>query len=339
MEIPKNILIVKPGALGDTLLTLPAVAALRRAWPDAGFHWVGYPAYLDWLKGTAYLDACHSIDSRLFCHLFDGLADEPLMEFLSLYDYGIAWIRDPESMAGTAFRRAFGNRCLVSPSFPAPGSGIHAADHLLRTLRGIADPRVSAALSDAPTSALLDGICFAGERAPGLAFHPLRVMIHPGSGNRQKCWPLESFQTVAEMLRSQAKAHICWLLGPAELHLEEEVRRYCHRRSMELIKNPPLRELSRRLQGMRVFLGNDSGVTHLSAALGVGTWILFGPTDPKEWAPQGAHVHIFVPEKPQRGPEGGCANGGEGCVWQWIAPGAVSKAILDAMGIENREQQ
>lgn len=332
MEIPKNVLIIKPGALGDTLLTLPAVAALRRAWPDAGFHWVGYPAHLEWLKGTAYLDACLSIDSHLFCHLFDGLADEPLMELLSRYDYGIAWIRDPQSMAGAAFRRAFGNRCLVSSSFPAPGCGIHTGDHLLQTLRGIADPRVSAALSDAPTAALLRGIYSAGESPPGLAFPPLRVMIHPGSGDRHKCWPLERFQAVAETLQSQAKAEICWLLGPAESRMEEEMRRYCHRHSMELIIEPRLRELSQRLQETRVFLGNDSGVTHLSAALGVGTWVLFGPTDPKEWAPQGNHVHVFVPETPQRGPDGQRAQDGAGCVLQWINPGAVSKAILDAMG-------
>jgi hypothetical protein len=59
---------------------------------------------------------------------------------------------------------------------------------------------------------------------------------------------------------------------------------------------------------------------------------LFGPTDPKEWAPQGNHVHVFVPETPQRGPDGQRAQDGAGCVLQWINPRAVSKAILDAMG-------
>jgi ADP-heptose:LPS heptosyltransferase len=121
--------------------------------------------------------------------------------------------------------------------------------------------------------------------------------------------------------------------------MKEEMRRYCHRHSMKLITEPPLRELSQKLQGMHVFLGNDSGVTHLSAALGVRTWVLFGPTDPKEWAPQGAHVHVFVPETPPCGPDGRHADDGEGCVSQWIAPEAVSKAILDAMPIANREQQ
>jgi heptosyltransferase III len=330
MQIHTKVLIIKPGALGDSILALPAVGVLKQAWPDAEFCWIGYPAHLEWLKGTIYLDTCLSIDSRLFCHLFDGLPDNQLREFLCQYDYCVAWVSDAAAKIGPLLRKAFGNNCLIAPPFPKSGSGVHAGDYLLQTLRGAADPRLRNAMEGASSDALFRAARFSAGTAPQFAMGPPRVMIHPGSGDPRKCWPLERFQSVAETLRTEIGAGICWLLGPAEQRLTAELRRYCREKDMELKLEPPLRELASILQDTRDYLGNDSGVTHLAAALGTETWALFGPTSPLEWAPHGAHVHVFwLPEalQPGFGEQHAAANA-EG-KRDFVSAELVSKAILD----------
>ena len=337
MRIPQRVLIIRPGALGDTILALPAVSVLRRAWPDAEFCWVGYPASLEWLKGTPYLNDCRSIDSRLFCHLFDGTRDDALGDFLCQYDYCVAWVRDSEISAAPGIHRIFEDRCLLAAPFPREGAGVHASDHLLQTLRGIADAQVWNALADARTESPLRKVRFPKETALECAFCPPQVMIHPGSGDRRKCWPIERFQAVAEALQAQAGAETCWVLGPADLHLIGELQRYCDRNNMKLITGAALRELALLLRGMRIYLGNDSGVTHLSAALGIETWAMFGPTSPKEWAPPGNHVHTFwLPEAMPPMPDDPSATTGKKGELERITPKMVIDSILNALAIRTK---
>jgi heptosyltransferase-3 len=98
------------------------------------------------------------------------------------------------------------------------------------------------------------------------------IILHPFSGSAKKNWPLADFRTLAGLL-----ADVEWTCGP-----EEELagaRRF-----------GDLAELARWLSGARLYIGNDSGITHLAAAVGTPTLALFGPTDPTIWCPAGNHV-------------------------------------------------
>lgn len=103
------------------------------------------------------------------------------------------------------------------------------------------------------------------------------VVIHPFSGGRGKNWPLVFYKELAARIRS---AEIEWTAGPEEA-LDGATR----------FQN--LAELARWLSGAKLYIGNDSGITHLAAAIGVPTLALFGPTDPARWAPRGENVAIL----------------------------------------------
>jgi ADP-heptose:LPS heptosyltransferase len=122
----------------------------------------------------------------------------------------------------------------------------------------------------------------------------LDVIIHPGSGSPNKNWPIENFAEVAAQLQ-RGYRRVTWCLGPAEV---ERVR------LPKLIGDPlyceSLVELAGRLATARLYIGNDSGITHLAATLGVPTIAIFGPTDPAVWAPRGDHVYV---EKMSVGPD------------------------------------
>lgn len=139
---------------------------------------------------------------------------------------------------------------------PFPSSG-HAADHLLRTIN-LPAPELPD-LWDATSD---------------------RIILHPGSGSTSKVWP--GFQDLARLL---PQATI--LLGPCE--------------SMPDVPNPRLENLSlvkvaEHLRHTRLFIGNDSGITHIAAYWGTPTVALFGATDSRVWGPVGRRVRIL--EKP-----------------------------------------
>ncbi len=123
----------------------------------------------------------------------------------------------------------------------------------------------------------------AQDSIPHIEFEPapLRgsVVVHPFSGSRPKNWPLASYKRLAASLSFQTE----WTAGPDE-ELDGALR----------FEN--LGELARWLTGARLYIGNDSGITHLAAALGIPTLALFGPTEPEKWAPRGDNVTVLRSE-------------------------------------------
>lgn len=103
------------------------------------------------------------------------------------------------------------------------------------------------------------------------------AVIHPFSGSPKKCWPLDRFQELASRLPMPVR----WCAGPEE-QLPDAVR------------IDDLYELACWLATARVYIGNDSGTTHLAAAVGTPVVALFGPTDPRVWAPRGPSVRVIA---------------------------------------------
>ena len=103
------------------------------------------------------------------------------------------------------------------------------------------------------------------------------AVIHPFSGSAKKCWPLERYRELARRLDMPVQ----WCAGPEE-KLEDAVR------------IDDLYELASWLATARVYIGNDSGITHLAAAVGTPVVALFGPTDPRIWAPRGQDVCVIA---------------------------------------------
>jgi lipopolysaccharide heptosyltransferase III len=140
-------------------------------------------------------------------------------------------------------------------ALPPPDEGVHAADFFLRQAGG----------GGRAVPKIVCPPCARGEFA----------VIQPFSGSKRKNWPIERFRKVARRLPFAVQ----WCAGPDEL-LDNAVR-------ME-----KLWDLARWLAGARVYIGNDSGITHLAAAVGSPVVAIFGPSDPGIWAPRGESVEI-----------------------------------------------
>jgi ADP-heptose:LPS heptosyltransferase len=124
------------------------------------------------------------------------------------------------------------------------------------------------------------------------------IVVHPGSGGMDKCWPRERFEQLIARLRGDGLG-VHAVLGEAELDrwALADLRQWEHDHDAEAVTDLPT--LYDRLAGARAFVGNDAGPTHLAAQMGLPTLALFGPSHAKVWAPTGPRVRVLAPAQPE----------------------------------------
>ncbi len=287
-----RLLVKRAGALGDFVLTLPAIAALRRAFPGAHLQLIGDPRFHPLARPDQALDH----DAPGLVPLYSGSQLKP--EFSACFSgcaFSLVYAVDPDGQLERSLRRLVAGELRVWD--PRPPEGRHITDHLLEPLRQlglpIADPLPRFGLEPAER-AYAQG--YWGERR---LKSPL-VLIHPGSGGRRKCWPLGHFLELARLC-GQEGLEVLLLHGPAETDLAAQI--LAHPFGRGLACSPPgLLELAGLLESAALFVGNDSGPGHLAAALGTPTLVLFGPTDPGIWRPPHPWARVL------RAPEGRLAD-------------------------------
>jgi heptosyltransferase III len=271
-----NIVIIRPGAIGDTLLTFPILRALHDKYASPHITFVGNAAAFPLMQANGLVDEVSDYQSPLWSELFasGGVRTPELCHLLRETDLAICWLRDPECLVERNLREAGVRRLIIAPGRPPEDERIHIVEYLARTA-GLDSVEI---LDDVPWSV-------AGNT----------IAIHPGSGSERKCWPIERFAAVIEWLwRRQHPVLV--LIGPAD---DERLAYLRHNLAppspgmLRLLVNAPLIEVARQLQQCCCYLGNDSGITHLAALLGLPTMALFGSSDPLVWRPPGRLVRVI----------------------------------------------
>jgi hypothetical protein len=303
-----RVLVIRPGALGDTILTLPAVRALRRMVEAPGeIDWVGYPASVCLAINPLHASAVHSIDRSLFAGLFSEPTSSELDRFVSSYDLVVAWCRDDTHRLRRLLTRL--NVAFIQKApFPAPGSALHASDHLLLSLGPIVScGGASEGMAHDPSGGGAENVEAArmpelvlSREAHALGDRLLRALglqtgsflaIHPGSGSAHKNWSPAKFSHLARLARKGGLG-VLVIEGISD---KEPVRKLLESLDWlpQQLHTKDLAVLAHILSQATAYVGNDSGISHLAAASGAPTLVLFGPTDPKIWAPRGRFVRIF----------------------------------------------
>ena len=287
---PRRVLVLRSGALGDFVLTLPVLAALRSHLPHALVCCAGRGEFGKLARRSGLADDL--VDENrpevvaLYCEAPD--AAEGIAQRLGRIDLAVSFV------SSDTVRRnllAAGAREVLSSSArPPAGGAAHAADHLMSILRGRFDvparaaPRLS--LPEAPRERARGVLRERGMEPGGL------LLLHPGSGSPRKNWPAERFAELARRARDELGLGIAVALGPAEEESAAELRSVLGPVAQAWFDRSPLELLAGLLSECAGFVGNDSGVTHLAAACGAPTAAVFGPTDPEVWGPRGEHVSV-----------------------------------------------
>ena len=276
----RRILVIRGGAIGDFILTLPAIKLLRKAFPSAHLEILGYKHIVRLAEMSGFADASRSIEYGPLATFFsrDGRLAPELVDYFASFQQIVSYLFDPDGIFSTNLRRA-GVRNLITGS-PKISDQEHATRQLARPLESLAlyleDP-AARILPNEPKHLDAD-----------------LIGLHPGSGSESKRWPAELFATLAEwLLRRNPNQKLLLIGGEADRASMAQLERTLPNERIQLTKNLPLTELANRLQNCACFIGHDSGISHLAAAVGAPSVLLFGPTDPAIWAPQNPQVRIL----------------------------------------------
>jgi heptosyltransferase-3 len=272
-------------------LTLPALKALRDAHLQARIEILGYPHIAVIADKRFYADAVRSIEYAGFARFFARDAELPsdLRDYLGGFDLILSYLYDPDQIFENNLRRCGAQKILRGPAKIAPG--MHAARQLAQPLQelGINVSDLAAKISPSDEDRGFARRFLQNCDSPMLA-------LHPGSGSERKNWPIENWIELAKtLLNTKALFRtIIFVSGEAD---ETEMARlrtlFEHESQARFAHALPLPQLAALLE-VSTFIGHDSGISHLAAAAGTRCFLLFGPTDPKVWAPQNKDACVLL---------------------------------------------
>lgn len=289
----KHILIIRPGAIGDVIVTLPTIGAIRKHFHNARIEIMGYTSFLEITNGRFYADKVSRFDQADVAALFVKNYEMPvhLTRRFNVFDIVISFVSDKEQIFTENLKNAGARHVINYNPFPCDKERIHIVDHFLKLLDLLNIPR----LNNFPKIFLCDEEIRFGDKyiKDNIAnLKKMLVAIHPGSGSRQKCWPVERFAELITRLNDEMDAQIFIVSGPADSEIVESLKTLVKRRII-VADQFPLPKLAAVIKRCNLFIGNDSGIMHLTAAVGTPTIGIFGATDPEVWAPRGEHVKIL----------------------------------------------
>jgi heptosyltransferase III len=269
-----KILVLRGGALGDLILILPLLREIRNNYPEAAIELSGiFPQAR--LAMPEFVDRVERLDASELSPLFVAAQMPRIVQArLEAFDLAISLLSDPDkaiarNLAVAGVKRVISRTCQFRPGVHAVWQLAEVLGELGLTLRDPV-PRLSVGANVEVSS---------------------RLGFHLGSGSARKNWPINCWIELTGRLDDFFDDFL--LIGGEADH--ELVRKFCARsrvRSLRTLLDANLSGLAEALSGCRLFIGHDTGVTHLAAAVGTPTVALFGATDPDVWAPLGDHVRV-----------------------------------------------
>lgn len=269
----RRILVLRGGALGDLIVTLPTLALLRQRWPEAHLTLVGNPTAGRLALARGLIAELLSQHEGRWAPLHETSSlPASLAAWLASFDLVINFWPDPDGALRRHFPTRAGQIFLEAKALPPAGSG-PAAAHFQSALAPLGLPPGPLLYPLSPAAAPSQ------ERSA--------ILIHPGSGSPRKNWPLANWLRVARELPVRP----VFILGEAEIPRWDAASEATA--DLATLRNRNLEELIAELSGCRLFLGHDSGISHLAAGCGTRCVLLFGPTDPAIWAPPSPQVRVL----------------------------------------------
>jgi len=275
-----KILVIRGGAIGDFILTLPAIAALRQQFPQAHLEVLGYPHIVQLAVAGGLVDRMQAIEARGLAGFFarNGELSEDLRDYFSEFDLIVSYLYDPDDIFRTNIGRCSPAQFIAGPHRPDETERIHATKVYLKPLERLAifeaDARPRLSLNSQPSTVN-------------------QLALHPGSGSESKNWPEAKWAELLAQLIESSNLDLLLIGGEAEGERLERLSEALPAARLEVARSLPLADLAQRMESCVGFVGHDSGISHLAAALSVPSLVLWAETIEETWRPQGERVTIL----------------------------------------------
>jgi heptosyltransferase-2 len=280
MSARGKILVIRGGAIGDFILTLPALSALRLQFPNVHLEVLGYPHIADLAVAGKIVDRVRSIESRPLANFFARGGDllTELAEYFLTFDIIVSYLYDPDRIFQTNVASCSKAQFIVGPHRPDEKLKVHATKVFLQPLERLAifdaDSVPQLSLNDQPK-----------------VFNQLA--LHPGSGSEKKIWSPTKWVDLIQRILDETDRDLLLIGGEAEGAWLSKMSSNLPSKRCAFAENLPLVDLGAILQNCAAFVGHDSGISHLAAALNLPGIILWGDTVEEIWAPNNSKTKII----------------------------------------------
>jgi heptosyltransferase-2 len=306
MEKRGKILVIRGGAIGDFILTLPAIAALRRQFPHTQLEVLGYPHIVQLALAGQLVDRIRSIEARALAGFFarGGALEADLADYFSECDLIVSYLFDPDDIFRTNVARCSPAQFIAGPHRPDEKQVLHASKVFLKPLERLAIfeadpvPRLKVGQASRLTRERVSaseklfvgsGGFTEGDRRDGCS----TLALHPGSGSEKKNWPESKWSELLRHLIDSTPANLLLISGEAEGERVQRLAAALPSDRIRLAHHLPLTELAMAMQECAAFVGHDSGISHLAAALGLPVLLLWGDSVKEIWRPPQENVVIL----------------------------------------------
>jgi len=311
----KNILIIKPSSLGDIIMALPALGALRRSFPDARISWLVRRQFSPLMENHPHLTSIIPFDRK---HLgkswHSPAATRSLVSFLrelkrskfdAVFDFQglfrtafFAWVTGCKDRFGMANARELAH-IFYTHKVVQNRECIHLVDYYLKIVKtaGASDAGAEFVLPQDPDAADSVGRLLTSHAVERDNY----AVLVTGSAHADKCWPIERFAILADRISSQFGLCIVATGDAQEAEVIEKLRSLAGVPITSLAGQTSLGELIALLNCAKLVVSNDTGPGHIAAALGGPMVLIFGRSNPARVAPYGRSNCVAAVEPDGRG--------------------------------------
>lgn len=288
---PRSLLLVRLGGLGDLLAVLPCIRFLKRYFPGNRLTLVCREEYGGLFQRAGLVDEVESQGRPRFPRLYaapDTVSDE-VRSWLAGFDLVLAWIQGSGGKELEDAVRRHGRPALILNYDP---------QRTLSVSRGFFEATVRAfetggsglpSFEECSVLPVGDDVRDSGRdlaAAAGIDPQAGFILIHPGAGSRKKRWPIRNFLSVASRLSGDGRRGLI-ITGEAEEELRDALTLELLPAGWRHLDRPVLAGLAGLLSECELYIGNDSGITHLAAACGARVLALFRAEFADAWRPAG----------------------------------------------------
>jgi len=287
-----RILTLRSGtAIGDTLVAFPIIRVLREKYNGSHFTFVGHPTVLPLAQAWGLADEVYAMSQYPWVELYqdEGITSPSWRNLLQQTDLAISLMRNGSEPLKRNLLEAGAREAIAAHEYQDPRPLKHVVEYLASSI-GLEE--ISADHIPAITNS-------------DRVFRPFNppVAIHPGSSEMLRCWSADSFASVINQLL-RLRQPVLLLAGPQDSEQLRDVRRHLiappQAGLLTILKDAPILEVAHSIQQCKCYLGNDSGMTHLAALLGIPTIVMIHPSAVIHMHPLGPSVEMIAVERLER---------------------------------------
>ena len=281
-----KILVIRGGAIGDFIVTLPVLKALRTMFPGTGIEVLCPQRVGDLAVASGHADAFRPLEARGLAPFFapTGQLDPDWRMYFNRFAVVISYLYDYDGTFQSNVLKSGAMQFIQGIHRPSDTATTHASDQLLKTLEAVA-------IFDADGSPdLRFEEVVAGTDKPA---QEAVIALHPGSGSESKNWPLNRWVILAEALATESRLRFLLVGGEADQKRLQSVAQALPSDRTAVLFQQPLTHVARELRSASLFVGHDSGISHMAAALGLRGILLWGPTNEAVWRPRSERFDLI----------------------------------------------